>query len=78
VSLALLEEVATLDKRGGVEVLHEVSFRPEPGRVVALVGSSGARKPTIAQLLPLLYDVDSGAIRLSGLDVRDASAESLR
>ncbi len=78
VSLASLEEVATLDKRGGVEVLHEVSFRAEPGQVVALVGSSGAGKSTIAQLLPRLYDVDSGAIRLSGVDVRDASADSLR
>jgi ATP-binding cassette subfamily C protein len=42
VSLASLEEVATLDDRGGVEVLHGVSFRAEPGQLVALVGSSGA------------------------------------
>ena len=42
----------TLDTRGGVEVLHDVSFRAEPGQMVALVGSSGAGKSTIAQLLP--------------------------
>ena len=42
VSLASLEEVATLDTRGGVEVLHDISFRAEPGQMVALVGSSGA------------------------------------
>ncbi|WP_438816831.1 ABC transporter ATP-binding protein [Umezawaea beigongshangensis] len=78
VSLASLEEVAALDSRGGVEVLHDVSFRAEPGQVVALVGSSGAGKSTIAQLLPRLYDVDSGAIRLSGVDVRDLSADSVR
>jgi ABC-type multidrug transport system fused ATPase/permease subunit len=78
VSLASLEEVAILDSRGGVEVLHEVSFRAEPGQVVALVGSSGAGKSTIAQLLPRLYDVDDGAIRLSDVDVRDLSAESIR
>ncbi|MFD1495332.1 ABC transporter ATP-binding protein [Streptosporangium lutulentum] len=78
VSLASLEEVATLDARSGVEVLHEVSFRVEPGQMVALVGSSGAGKSTIAQLLPRLYDVDSGAVRLSGVDVRDLSAESIR
>ena len=48
VSLASLEEVATLDTRGGVEVLHDVSFRAEPGQMVALVGSSGAGKSTIA------------------------------
>ncbi|MCC3650949.1 ABC transporter ATP-binding protein/permease [Streptomyces sp. S07_1.15] len=78
VSLASLEEVAVLDTRGGTEVLHEVSFRVEPGRMVALVGSSGAGKSTIAQLLPRLYDVDSGAVRLSGTDVRELTAESVR
>ncbi|WP_248963380.1 ABC transporter ATP-binding protein [Sphaerisporangium perillae] len=78
VSLASLEEVATLDTRGGVEVLHDMSFRAEPGRMVALVGSSGAGKSTIAQLLARLYDVDEGAVRLSGVDVRDLTAESIR
>ncbi|TCM40357.1 ABC transporter ATP-binding protein [Kribbella sp. VKM Ac-2568] len=78
VSLASLEEVAKLDTRGGVEVLHDVSFRAEAGQMVALVGSSGAGKSTIAQLIPRLYDVDSGAVRLAGVDVRDLSAESLR
>ncbi|WP_043621474.1 ABC transporter ATP-binding protein [Nonomuraea candida] len=78
VSLASLEEVAALDTRGGVEVLHGVSFRAEPGQMVALVGSSGAGKSTIAQLLPRLYDVDSGAVRLGGVDVRDLSAASIR
>lgn len=78
VSLASLEEVATLDSRGGTEVLHEVSFRAEPGRMVALVGSSGAGKSTIAQLLPRLYDADAGAVRLGGVDVRDLTARSIR
>ncbi|UJB40750.1 ABC transporter ATP-binding protein [Streptomyces sp. A1-5] len=78
VSLASLEEVATLDTRGGEEVLHDVSFRAEPGQMVALVGSSGAGKSTIAQLLPRLYDADSGAVRLGGVDVRDLTASSLR
>jgi ABC-type multidrug transport system fused ATPase/permease subunit len=78
VSLASLEEVAALDARGGEEVLHGVSFRAEPGQMVALVGSSGAGKSTIAQLLPRLYDVDSGAVRIGGVDVRDLSADSIR
>ncbi|MER5648773.1 ABC transporter ATP-binding protein [Streptosporangium sp. NPDC002524] len=78
VSLASLEEVATLDARGGATVLHEVSFRAEAGQMIALVGSSGAGKSTIAQLLARLYDVDSGAVRLSGVDVRDLSAASIR
>ncbi|MEU9479980.1 ABC transporter ATP-binding protein [Streptomyces sp. NPDC048191] len=78
VSLASLEEVAALDTRGGSEVLHGVSFRAEPGETVALVGSSGAGKSTIAQLLPRLYDVDAGAVRIGGTDVRDLTAASLR
>ncbi|MEU4561584.1 ABC transporter ATP-binding protein [Actinoplanes sp. NPDC023936] len=78
VSLASLEEVATLDTRGGVEVLHEVSFRAEPGQMVALVGSSGAGKSTMASLLPRLYDAGSGAVRLGGVDVKDLTAASLR
>ncbi|MFV2178176.1 ABC transporter ATP-binding protein [Actinomadura sp. LOL_016] len=78
VSLASLEEVATLDTRGGQEVLHGISFRAEPGQMVALVGSSGAGKSTIAQLLPRLYDVDSGAVRLGGVDVRDLSFPAIR
>jgi len=78
VSLASLEEVAVLDTRGGQEVLHGISFRAEPGEMIALVGSSGAGKSTIASLLPRLYDVDSGAVRVADLDVREVTAESLR
>ncbi len=78
VSLASLEEVATLDNRGGERVLHGVSFRAEPGRLVALVGSSGAGKSTIAQLAPRLYDPDHGTVRVGGADVRELSAASLR
>lgn len=78
VSLASLEEVASLDTRGGEEVLHGLSFRAEPGQTVALVGSSGAGKSTIAQLLPRLYDTDGGAVRIGGVDVRELSAASMR
>ncbi|NGO68594.1 ABC transporter ATP-binding protein [Streptomyces boncukensis] len=78
VSLASLEEVATLDTRGGEEVLHGISFRAEPGQMVAVVGSSGAGKSTLASLAPRLYDVDSGAVRIGGTDVRDLSAAALR
>jgi ABC-type multidrug transport system fused ATPase/permease subunit len=78
VSLASLEDVATLDARGGEEVLHGVTLRAEPGQVIALVGSSGAGKSTIAQLVSRLYDVDTGVVRLAGVDVRDLSAEAIR
>ncbi|UXA17317.1 ABC transporter ATP-binding protein [Mycobacterium sp. SMC-4] len=78
VSLASLEEVAELDHRGGERVLHGISFTAEPGQMVALVGSSGAGKSTIASLLARLYDVHHGAVRLNGLDVRDATFASLK
>ncbi|GAB3527949.1 ABC transporter ATP-binding protein [Arthrobacter monumenti] len=78
VSLASLEEVAVLDTRGGEEVLHGINFRVEPGQTVALVGSSGAGKSTIANLLARLYDVDGGAVRMAGTDLRDVTFESLR
>ncbi|PWF84544.1 ABC transporter [Kocuria rosea] len=78
VSLASLEDVAVLDTRGGEEVLHGVGFTVLPGQTVALVGSSGAGKSTIAQLVARLYDVTSGAVRIGGTDVRDATFASLR
>jgi ABC-type multidrug transport system fused ATPase/permease subunit len=78
VSLASLEAVATLDTRGGQEVLHGISFRAEAGQLVALVGSSGAGKSTLASLVPRLYDVNSGAVRLSDVDVRQLSFDDVR
>ncbi|MFR9807201.1 ABC transporter ATP-binding protein [Pseudonocardia sp. RS010] len=77
VSLASLEEVATLDARGGDPVLHDVSFTVPAGSLTALVGSSGAGKSTIAQLLARLYDVDGGAVSVGGVDVRDLRAADL-
>lgn len=77
VSLASLEEVAVLDRRGGQEVLHGISFTVRPGQTYALVGTSGAGKSTIASLLARLYDVGSGAIRYNGTDIRDVTSASL-
>ncbi|MDN5635819.1 MAG: ABC transporter ATP-binding protein/permease, partial [Brevibacterium sp.] len=78
VSLASLEDVSVLDARGGDEVLHSLDFTIPAGHTVALVGSSGAGKSTIASLLPRLYDVTTGAITIGGVDVRDLTYESLR
>ena len=78
VSLASLEEVTVLDDRPSEEVLHGVSLHVAPGRTVAIVGSSGAGKSTLASLVPRLYDVDAGAVRLGGVDVRDLTFDSIR
>ena len=55
----------------GRSVLRNVSAQIEPGQLVALVGPSGAGKTTVSQLIPRLYDVSEGAIRIDGHDVRD-------
>src|ERR1019366_5036440 len=60
VSLASLEAVARLDDTPRTDVLHDVSFRVEPGTMTALVGHSGAGKTTISMLVSRLYDVDRG------------------
>jgi ABC-type multidrug transport system fused ATPase/permease subunit len=78
VSLASLEDVAVLDGRSNDDVLHGIDLEVGGGRMLALVGPSGAGKSTIAALVPRLYDVDSGAVELSGVDVRDLSFAALR
>ncbi len=57
--------------------LEEVTFRIEAGEVAALVGPSGAGKTTVSYLIPRLYDVTRGTVRIDGVDVRDATTESL-
>jgi ATP-binding cassette subfamily B protein len=55
-----------------------VSFTAEPGQMVALVGPSGAGKSTIVSLVPRLYDVTAGAVRIDGHDIRSVTLDSLR
>lgn len=77
VSLASLESVARPDNAPAHDVLHDISFHAAPGQTIALVGHSGAGKTTITNLAGRLYDVDSGAVRIGGVDVRDTSLASL-
>ncbi|HEY0166206.1 MAG TPA: ABC transporter ATP-binding protein [Jatrophihabitans sp.] len=78
VSLASLEDVAVLDQTPSQDVLRGVSFTAQAGQMVALVGPSGAGKTTISQLLPRIYDVRSGSVRIGGHDVRSVTQQSLR
>jgi ATP-binding cassette subfamily B protein len=79
VSVASLESAASA--AGGDpnrDVLHQVTLRLAPGETVALVGASGSGKSTMASLVPRLYDVTDGAVRIDGHDVRDLTLTSLR
>jgi ATP-binding cassette subfamily B protein len=78
VSLATLEDVATLDRTESAPVLKGVDFTVEPGQMVALVGPSGAGKSTTSMLVSRVYDVTEGAVLVGGVDVRDATLGSLR
>ena len=85
-------DAATLKIKGGNIVLNQVNFSYIPkhpvingvslsvpaGKLVALVGPSGAGKSTILNLIPRFYEVDSGIIKIDGIDVRDATLDSLR
>jgi ATP-binding cassette subfamily B protein len=78
-SLASLEEAnVTSDADESDWILRDVSFAVKPGELVALVGPSGAGKTTSALLVPRIYDVSAGEVRVDGHDVRDYTLESLR
>ena len=60
------------------QILHDISFTIPAGKTVAVVGASGSGKSTLARLLFRFYDVDRGAIRLHGIDLRALTQQSLR
>jgi len=66
-----------VEERDAGDVLHNVNVTIESGQLVALVGPSGAGKTTFIGLVARLYDTTSGSVRIGGMDVRDATLESL-
>lgn len=92
VTLKNKESAVTLDKvRGavdfdhvsfayeeGVNILKDFDLHVRPGEMIALVGPTGAGKTTVINMLTRFYDVQSGAVRIDGVDVRDAALDSLR
>lgn len=78
ISLASLESAAKPELVESGEILNGISFEAPAGSLTALVGPSGAGKTTISSLIPRLYDVTSGSIRINGVDLRDLRLEELR
>ena len=78
ISLASLEAASLPEIKESEEILKGITFTAQPGTVTALVGPSGAGKTTISALLPRLYDVTTGAIKIDGHDLRDLTLTSLR
>ena len=78
ISLSSLESASLPEVKESEEILKGLSFTADAETVTALVGPSGAGKTTISALLPRLYDVSSGAIKIDGIDIRELSVDSLR
>lgn len=62
----------------GREVLHDINLEIPVGHTIALVGNSGGGKTTISALIPRLYDIQKGAIKIDGSDIKDINQNSLR
>ena len=78
ISLASLELAAKKEMVDSGIVLQDISFICEPGTFTAIVGPSGAGKSTISGLVPRLYDVTHGSIKVDGVDIREITLNSLR
>lgn len=68
----------TFEYKPGRAALSEITLEAEQGQMIALVGSSGAGKSTIANLIPRFYEIQSGSIQIDGIDIKDVKLRSLR
>lgn len=73
-----LDNVTFAYRPEGPDILKNISIQAEPGQMIALVGPTGAGKTSIANLVLRFYDVQQGAVRIDGIDVRAVSQQSLR
>lgn len=64
--------------RGGKEVLNGINLHIDSGQTIGIIGATGSAKSSLVQLIPRLYDVDAGSVKVGGVDVRDYHVESLR
>ena len=78
VKAAVSSENVSFSYDSAAPALKNVSFNVQPGELVALVGSLGSGKSTIAHLIPRFYDVTGGRITIDGIDIRDVTLDSLR
>lgn len=65
-------------KYDSTEVLHDISFKVEPGETIAIMGATGAGKTTVVNLIPRFYDVSAGRVLIDGVDVRELELDELR
>ncbi len=72
------ENVSFAYPSGDDDVLTDISFTAKPGRVTAIIGSTGCGKSSLVNLIPRFYDVKEGAVKINGVDVRDMSLKNLR
>lgn len=71
-------EDVSFEYKKGIEVLKNINFETKSGTMTALVGESGAGKTTVTNLIPRLYEISKGSIKIDGVDIRDININSLR